>query len=303
MMDEQKTKPVYRVLLYYQFVPIADPEAMVVEHKRLCDDLALHGRILIAPNGINGTVSGTVEACQRYKEVMNADERFSQMVFKSDDSEDHVFEKMFVRYKDELVTFRVGHDIDPNQRTGRHLQASEFHKKLQDEDIIVLDGRTGYEWDVGHFRGAIRPDVDSFRDFPAWIRENMSDLKGRQILTYCTGGVRCELLTAYMLEEGFDNVYQLDGGIVTYGKDQDVQGSLWDGQCYVFDERITVGINHTEDFRVVGKCHHCGGPTERYMNCSNMECNLQHLCCEECEEKMQRSCSEECRHAEHRKAV
>ncbi|KAA2302120.1 hypothetical protein FY526_21480, partial [Clostridioides difficile] len=116
----------------------------------------------------------------------------------------------------------------------------EFHEHLQRDDVIVIDGRNDYEYEIGHFRGAIRPDVESFREFPEWIRENLGDMKDKTIITYCTGGIRCEKLTGFMINEGFQDVAQLDGGIVTYGKDPEVQGHLFDGKCYVFDERISV---------------------------------------------------------------
>lgn len=286
----------YQVLLYYKFVRIDDPEDFARTHEALCRDLGLRGRILVAPEGLNGTVSGSPKACSAYMQAMHSDARFADMTFKIDDVEDHVFRKLFVRARPELVTFRTDAP-DPNVRTGRHLSPREFHEMMQRPDVVILDGRTGYEYDLGHFRGAIRPEVDSFREFPTWIREHMTDARKRPILTYCTGGIRCEKLTAFMLDEGFDEVYQLDGGIVSYGKDEDVRGALWDGRCYVFDERISVDINHTDDRRIVGRCHHCGTPTEQYVNCANLDCHKQHLSCPVCEERFVRSCSEECMNA------
>jgi len=286
----------YQVLLYYKFVRIDDPEDFARTHEALCRDLGLRGRILVAPEGLNGTVSGSPKACSGYMQAMHSDARFADMTFKIDDVEDHVFRKLFVRARPELVTFRTDAP-DPNVRTGRHLSPREFHEMMQRPDAVILDGRTGYEYDLGHFRGAIRPEVDSFREFPTWIREHMTDARKRPILTYCTGGIRCEKLTAFMLDEGFDEVYQLDGGIVSYGKDEDVRGALWDGRCYVFDERISVDINHTDDRRIVGRCHHCGTPTEQYVNCANLDCHKQHLSCPVCEERFVRSCSEECMNA------
>lgn len=192
------------------------------------------------------------------------------------------------------MTFRVEDELDPNVISGKRLSPKEFFEYLQREDVIVIDGRNDYEYDIGHFRNAIRPDVQSFREFPEWIRENLSEHKDKTILTYCTGGIRCEKLTGFMLKEGFQDVAQLDGGIVTYGKDPEVQGRLFDGKCYVFDERISVPINRTDEDIVVGKCHHCGKPEDRYINCDNDACHLQHICCEECEELHNSCCSAEC---------
>lgn len=287
----------HQVLLYYFFTPIADPDAVVTDQMRLCRELGLHGRILVAEQGINGTVSGTTEACEAYQTAMKATPLFADMIYKVDNVSEHAFSKLFVRRKAELVTFRVDLDIDPIKQTGIHLSPPDFKKMLEREDVVVVDGRTGYEWDLGHFRGAIRPEVDSFKEFPEWIANNLSVHKDKPIITYCTGGIRCEMLTAYMLQEGFTDVYQLDGGIVSYGKDEETKGSLWDGKCYVFDERISVEINHTDDKRIVGRCIHCGTPTESYVDCANLECHSQHLSCEICEERTARSCSPECMEA------
>lgn len=291
---------VYHVLLYYHFVPIDDSEAFALQHEALCKELNLRGRILVAPSGLNGTVSGTKASCEAYRAAVHGDERFREMVFKVDEVPDHVFRRLSVRVKPELVTFRTPEDVDPARRTGTHLSPAQFHQMLQRDDVLIVDGRTDYEYDLGHFRGAVRPDISSFREFPAWINQHLSEYRHKPILTYCTGGIRCELLTAYLLEHGYTDVYQLDGGIVTYGKDPEVKGALWDGRCYVFDERISVEINHTEDRRIVGTCYHCGSPTERYINCANVDCHKQHLSCELCEERMDRSCSPACIEAERR---
>lgn len=192
------------------------------------------------------------------------------------------------------MTFRVEDELDPNVITGEHLAPKDFYEMMQRDDVVILDGRTGYEFDLGHFRGSIRPEVDSFKEFPDWIRENMSELKDKPILTYCTGGIRCEKLSGFMMKEGFQQVYQLDGGIVTYGKDPEVQGELFDGKCYVFDERISVQINHTDGDIIVGRCHHCGQPADQFINCANDACHLQHICCEDCEAQHSGHCSDEC---------
>lgn len=284
----------YRVLLYYMYVPIEDPEEFAKEHKALCSELGLKGRILVANEGINGTVSGTVEQTDRYMELMKQDPRFAEMVFKIDEADGHAFPKMKVRARPELVTLRLEDDVNPNQLTGEYLEPKEFYKRLQDEDTIVLDARNDYEYDLGHFRGAIRPDIKNFRDLPKWVRENKELLGDKKIITYCTGGIRCEKFSGWLLKEGFKDVAQLHGGIVTYGKDPEVQGELWDGQLYVFDDRIGIPVNQKEHV-IVGKDYFTGEPCERYVNCANPECNKKILCSEENEHKYMRSCSHECR--------
>lgn len=288
------TSKSHRILLYYKYVTIEDPEAFAKEHLAYCKKLGVKGRILVALEGINGTLSGTVEQTDAYISMMRSVPLFRDLVFKIDEHEGHAFHKIFVRPKKELVTFRLEEDVDPNRLTGKHLKPKDFYEKLQREDVIVLDGRNNYEYDIGHFRGAIRPDVESFRDFPEWIRQNLSEYKDRPILTYCTGGIRCEKLSGFLLQEGFKDVSQLEGGIVTYGQDPEVKGRLYDGKLYVFDERISVPVNRTDEDIVVGRCHHCGKPEDRYINCANDLCHLQHICCEECEEEHNRFCSKEC---------
>jgi len=287
-------QPQYNILLFYKFVKINDPQQFTDEHLQYCKDLGVKGRIIIAEEGINGTVSGTLEQTEQYMKDFHANPLFADMIFKIDPSHEHAFKKMFVRHKQELVTFRYEKELDPNIITGKRLSPVEFHEQLQEEDVVVIDGRNDYEYKIGHFRNAIRPDVESFREFPEWIRENLSQYKDKKVLTYCTGGIRCEKLTGFLMNEGFSDVAQLDGGIVTYGKDPEVQGKLFDGKCYVFDERISVPINHTDEDIIVATCHHCGKPEDRYINCAYTLCHAKHVCCEECEEIHNSFCSTDC---------
>jgi len=225
---------------------------------------------------------------------MRQDPRFSDTIFKIDEADGHAFKKMHVRHKKELVNLSLEDDVDPLKLTGKHLKPAEFYEKMQDPETIVIDARNDYEYDLGHFRGAIKPEIETFRELPQWIKENKDKLEGKKILTYCTGGVRCEKFSGWLMKEGFEDVSQLDGGIVTYGKDPEVQGELWDGQCYVFDQRISVPVNQKEHV-IVGRDFFTGEPCERYVNCANPECNRKMLCSEENEEKYMRSCSHECR--------
>lgn len=284
----------HNVLLYYLYTPIENPEEFAAEHLAACKELELKGRILVSHEGINGTCSGTLEQTEQYMEMMKSDPRFADIVFKIDEADGHAFKKMHVRAKKEIVHLGLEEDINPNELTGTYLEPKEFYKLMQDQDTVVIDARNDYEYDLGHFRGAVRPDVETFRDLPEWIRDNKEQFEGKKILTYCTGGIRCEKFSGWLKREGFEDVNQLHGGIVTYGKDPEVQGKLWDGQLYVFDERIAVPVNQVEH-TIVGKDHFTGEPCERYVNCANPECNAKILCSEENEHKYMRSCSDECR--------
>jgi UPF0176 protein len=287
-------KGTYRVLLYYKYVTIEDPETFAVEHLAACKEIGLKGRILVGEEGINGTCSGTVDQTDKYMDMLRSDERFTDMVFKIDETDSHAFKKMHVRARQEIVNLSLEDDINPNELTGKRLSPEEWFKQMQDEDTIVIDARNDYEFDLGHFRGAIRPDIENFRDLPEWIRENKEQFEGKKILTYCTGGIRCEKFSGWLVREGFEDVSQLHGGIAVYGKDPVVKGQLWDGQMYVFDERIAVPVNQVEHV-IVGRDHFDGTPCERYVNCANPECNAKILCSEENEQLYMRSCSDECR--------
>lgn len=284
----------YRVLLYYKYVPVEDPETFAAEHLAACKEIGLKGRILVGTEGINGTCSGTIEQTDAYMELLRSDERFSDIIFKIDEADGHAFKKMHVRPRKEIVNLSLEEDINPNELTGKRLSPEEWFKQMQEEDTIIIDARNDYEFDLGHFRGAVRPDIENFRDLPEWIQENREMFEGKKILTYCTGGIRCEKFSGWLVREGFEDVGQLHGGIATYGKDPVAQGQLWDGQMYVFDERIAVPINQVEHV-VVGRDHFDGTPCERYVNCANPECNAKILCSEENEHFYMRSCSDECR--------
>lgn len=300
-MNQEKN---YRILLYYKYVDIKNPEEETREHKEICEKIGLKGRILISEEGINGTCSGTVEQTNQYIEYMRNHPLFHDIYFKIDEHDGHAFQKLKVRHRPEIVTWRLDKKLKPHEKTGKHISPKEFRKLLEQEDVMVLDGRNGYEYDLGHFRGAIRPDVETTKEFPEWIRKNLSEYKDKKIITYCTGGIRCEMLTAFMLEEGFKDVAQLDGGIVSYGKDPEVNGELFDGKLYVFDERISVPVNQVEEV-VVGKCYHCQKPAEKYINCAYDFCHHQHIVCPECEEKYEGYCTPECKEKdrEHEKSL
>lgn len=285
----------YRVLLYYKYVDIENPEQFRDQHLELCKSLNLKGRILVSEEGINGTVSGTIEETEQYMEAMRSESRFEDTMFKIDEADGHTFKKMHVRYRPEIVSLDLGEDdLNPNELTGAYLEPQEFRAALEDENTIVLDARNDYEFDLGHFRGAIRPDIKSFRELPQWIKENKEKFMDKKVVTYCTGGVRCEKFSGWLLKEGFKDVAQLHGGIHNYGTNPETQGELWDGKMYVFDERISVEINRKEK-TVIARDWFDNTPCERYVNCGNPFCNRQIISSEDNEDKYLRGCTHECR--------
>lgn len=281
----------YRVLLYYKYVQIDDPELVKNSQIELCKKLNLLGRILIATEGINGTVCGTEAEIEEYKKAMGEDERFADIIYKESSAEEQVFPKLRVAVRTEIVTLSAGDEVKAEE-AAQYITPDELNALMHSgEEFYLLDARNNYEWAVGKFKDAITPDIENFRDFPKAIKE-YEPLKKKKIVTYCTGGVRCEKASALMKKEGFENVYQLHGGIVTYGNQFPDDG--YEGKCYVFDKRITVDVNTPDKEVIISKCHHCGTRTARIINCSNVLCNKQIICCESCDAQFQGGCSDEC---------
>ncbi len=287
----------YRVLLYYKYQTIDDTEKFAAEHLKFTKDIGLRGRILVSPNGINGTVSGTIEQTDQYKDYLHSIPGFEDVWFKIDEVDDYAHSKMVVRPREEIVSLKLSDDVDhdPNEITGKKLKPSEFREAILDEDTIVLDTRNTYEYDLGHFKGAVRPEIQNFRELPDWIIENKEKFMDKKVVMYCTGGIRCEKFSGWMLREGIGKeIGQLEGGIDTYGKDPQTKGDLWDGKMYVFDERIAVPINHIEP-KIISKDIYDDQPCDRYVNCANPLCNKQVFMSEENEAKYLRGCTPECR--------
>ena len=281
----------FEILLYYFYTEIKNPEEYCKKHLKLCQDLNLKGRILIAKEGINGTVSGLFENTQKYQHFLKNDPLSAGVEFKKDFYHQHTFPRLSVKVRSEIVTFGI--DKAKAKNGGIHLNPTQFQEMMDKEDVIVLDARNDYESNLGHFKEAILPNISHFRDLPKWVRKNRSLFGRKKILTYCTGGVRCERFTALLKEEGIKEVFQLKGGIIEYGRDEVAQGENFLGKCYVFDSRVSVPINQVNP-EIISRCCHCDIPCERYLNCANADCNQQYFCCESCEIEKQRCCRKSC---------
>ncbi|MCC5928390.1 MAG: rhodanese-related sulfurtransferase [Cyclobacteriaceae bacterium] len=280
----------YLILLYYCYTHIEDPEDFRLKHHLFCIENKLKGRIIIAREGLNGTLSGLREDCERYMQHVKDDVRFKNLEFKIEESDSLAFEKLHVRVKSEIVHSGLYH-IDPTQKTGQYVEPGQFREMLKSDDVIVVDVRSNYEHKLGKFKNAITFDIENFRDFPEKIEE-IESLKDKKIVTYCTGGIKCEKASAYLLEKGFSNVYQLHGGIIKYGIE--AGGEDFEGKCYVFDNRVAVDVNKVNP-KVISHCHICNDTCDRMVNCANPECNLHVPICEKCAEKMEGACSDECK--------
>ncbi len=276
----------HKILLYYKFTPVADPEALRLWQRVLCEKLNLKGRILIADHGINGTVGGSVADLKAYVAATKRYPGFKDMSFKwSDGSREH-FPKLIVKVRPEIVTFGIPDKlhVDSNGLTGggQRLKPEQVHEllKKRGSDVVFFDGRNDYEAAVGKFKNAVVSGVGHSRDFMRELQDPKYDaLKDKTVITYCTGGIRCEVLTVLMKKEGFKDVYQIDGGIVKYGEAYADDG-LWEGSLYVFDDRVTTQFS--DKAKDIGNCEYCQAKTSTYTNCSNSTCNKRVLVCKGC---------------------
>jgi UPF0176 protein len=283
----------YLVLAYYLYTPIEDPTVISESHLAYCKSLGLRGRIYFAPEGINGTVSGTREACEQYMREMRNNPLFNGIEFKIDEHHDHAFSRMHVRPKTEIVHSGIRNPeyIDPTKETGKKLRGNDFLKLKEEDDVVILDVRSNYETRLGRFKNSITLDIENFREFPEKIAA-LQHLKDKKVVTCCTGGIKCEKASALLIKEGFKDVYQLHNGIIGYAKE--TGGKDFDGVLYVFDGRVTVPINEVNP-KAIAQCANCGEATTRNLNCANVECNEQFNMCESCSEILEGACSEACK--------
>jgi UPF0176 protein len=248
------------VSTFYKFVPIADPLAFKTEVAAFGCQQGLKGTILVAREGINATVSGTHEAITALLHWLRSDARFSDLVSNESFAAQHPFRRYKVKVKPEIVTF--GHpDVDPVTNAGTYVPPEHWNALIQDPGVIVIDTRNSYEFDVGTFRGAIDPKTKTFREFSNFVGENLDPAKHHKVAMFCTGGIRCEKATAYMRAQGFRDVYHLEGGILKYLEVIPKQDSLWQGECFIFDERVALEHGVTPGGYVL--CTGCGYPIHR----------------------------------------
>lgn len=259
-----------KIVLFYQFTPLADPEAIRLWQQALCEQHGLRGRIIVSPHGINGTVGGDIRQVKRYVRATRSYPAFATTDVKWSDGTGDDFPRLNVRVRPEIVTFGVPDEVhvdhDGVVGGGARLSPQDVHDLVAErgEEVVFFDGRNRIEAEVGRFSGAVVTDARTTRDFVPLLDSGRFDhLKDRPVVTYCTGGVRCEVLSGLMRARGFREVYQLDGGIVRYGEEFGDDG-LWQGSLYVFDSRMTVDFS--EHAAVVGTCARCASPTNDVAN-------------------------------------
>ena len=279
--------PMQKILLYYKFTPLSDPQAVMLWQKALASSLNLRGRILVSEHGMNGTVGGDSDDLKVYVKQTKQLPGFKDIVFKWSDGSREDFPRLSVKVRRELVGFKnsddeVQVDADGVIGGGQHLKPKQVHELVETygDDVVFFDGRNAHEAKIGKFKNAIVPNTNTSRDFIAELEsDKYDDIKDKKVVTYCTGGIRCEVISSMMKKRGFKEVYQIDGGIVKYGEAYGDDG-LWEGSLRVFDNRMT--MNFSDHTKVIGECTHCGGKTSNFENCAYTECNDLVLICETC---------------------
>ncbi|MBT6459804.1 MAG: rhodanese-related sulfurtransferase [Planctomycetaceae bacterium] len=245
------------VVAFYKFVRLNDLTSLQYEIESWCRSNDVFGIVLLASEGINSTIAGPREGVLRVLEMIRQDARFSDMRWKESFAEEQPFHKLRVRLKKEIVTMGVS-DIDPNELVGTYVKPADWNALISDPDVIVIDARNRYETEIGTFKGALEPGLDSFRELPSWLEKNI-DVDGEpRVAMFCTGGIRCEKSTAFLKQAGVKEVYHLEGGILKYLEEVPQDESLWEGECFVFDQRVAVG--HGLDLADYELCRACRFP-------------------------------------------
>lgn len=282
----------FKVLLYYKYTQIDDPEVLKDRQMELCKQLDLKGRVLIADEGINGTLAGEADNVDEYIRQTEQEPGLSDIEWKESWADEQVFPKLRVVVRPEIVTLglrKQNSDVHLDNKAF-YIEPEELLKLYEEEnDFVILDARNEYEADIGKFRNAMIPPIDNFREFPKFVKENLEDYKDKPVVTYCTGGIRCEKASAYLREQGFKDVRQLHGGVHVYA--EKTGGKYFDGELFVFDKRLHMKVNEV-DPTVITQCQHCGVKISRYIDCSKRENCKKGLfiCCQSCEEKYESVC-------------
>jgi UPF0176 protein len=245
------------VCALYKFVALEDYKAIRQPLLEAMESNGIKGTLLLASEGINGTVSGTQEGIDALLAWLNSDDRFNPISFKLSYHDNQPFYRTKVKLKKEIVTMGV-EGIDPRKTVGTYVKPKDWNALISDPDVLLIDTRNDYEIEIGTFEHAVNPNTKTFREFPEYVKNNLDPKKNKKVAMFCTGGIRCEKSTAYLKEQGFEEVYHLEGGILQYLEDVPKEDTLWEGDCFVFDNRVAV--NHDLEKSEYDQCYACRLP-------------------------------------------
>lgn len=287
----------YKVISFYKYVDIENPESLAEEHLKWCVVNGVKGKVYLAKEGINGSVFGNDETLEQYKFHLTSYKIFEDVWFKETETEVLAFNKMYVRVKSEIVNSGLTNTRLEN--TAPKLTPEQLLKFYEGKkDFLIIDTRNWYESKIGRFKNAITPQITHFREWPKVV-EGLEAFKDKTIVTYCTGGIRCEKASAYLREQGFKDVYQINGGILNYI--QQFPDTYWEGGMFVFDDRKVFEPNTKEELKYTASCHFCAKPTAYHINCHNLDCDKIIVCCHDCKVENEYCCSDECRESENKR--
>ena len=241
----------------YKFTRLDDFEEIQGSLKIFLESLNIRGTLLLAKEGVNGTISGDNDSIMKSLDYLQKDERLVGLEYKFSYSEKPPFKRLKVKLKKEIVTLGVS-NIDPIFSSGTYVKPADWNELVNDPDVILIDTRNNYEFEIGSFKGSINPNTETFREFPAYTKNNLEKYRDKKIAMFCTGGIRCEKSTAYLKSKGFENVFHLQGGILKYLEEVKEDESLWEGECFVFDDRVAV--KHNLELGKYDQCHACRFP-------------------------------------------
>jgi UPF0176 protein len=275
----------YKVISFYRYVNIEYPEGLQEYLRTLCEDFHILGRILLGHEGINGAVSGTVEQIKQFQKKIKENPLFHNLTYREQFCEKNAYHKLVVRVRDEICVF--GKDVDL-AHTGNHLEPKELKRWYDsNEDFVIVDARNTYEYKVGHFKDAIKLPIQNFSEFGDVAPQQLVAYKNKKVVLYCTGGIRCEKASAYLIEQGFEHVHQVNGGIINYVNQFK---EYWEGGLFVFDDRLI-----SEQENALTRCVHCNELTQKMADCFHVPCDTLFVVCDPCKEEMHNCCSEACK--------
>ena len=285
----------YQVISFYQYATVANPEQLRDQIRVYCQKNNILGRILVGNEGLNGAVCGETAEVGQFKQFLTGYSLFVNLTFRQQDTENNAYHKLVVKVRKEICAF--GAAVDVVKSKGVHLQPQQLQQWYErNEDFIIVDARNEDEFEVGRFKNAIKLPIQNFREFPKAAVKQLESIKNKKIVLYCTGGIRCEKASAYLKEQGFPQVYQVEGGIINYVNQ--FPHANWEGGLFVFDDRLVSDLG-----QAITSCTFCEKDCEQYLNCHNLDCDRLFIACEKCQKSMNKTCSEECKDAPRQRKI